>query len=168
MLDEEGEKVGKRYKTAHHFFLRGSDDPLLIALDAEAWIKEKLVDDLILHNVFLPNADAPEIVRKYKDLTKGTEIKLYPDIYPRNNPAEAYAEKVGDLYRAGADGFAFWGWRNGRVSELAMIKMLGHKELLTGPEAERWVQKTKTYYRRVPLKLLNGIAADPYLSYTDG
>ena len=170
LLDEEGEKRGKRYGTIYHLrlFQRHPQGPLWIAQDAEAWAKEGLADRILLNTVSLPSETIADTVRYYKKLVESTNTKIYPDLYPRTNPAEAYAEKAGVMYEAGADGFAFWGLRHTRISEWAMISMLGHRELLAGPESADWIEKAKSYYRRVPLKLLNGLVANPELSYTDG
>jgi len=136
---------------------------LFRAIDVERWIKDELVDHLIIHPISLANPESSFIVSSFKKLTKGTRVKLYPDILPRCNPAEVYLEKAIELYEAGADGFCFWdaNLRHPRRSEWAMITKLGHRDQL-----ENWRDKARGYWRSVKLKFIGGISVK--YSFTDG
>ena len=164
MLDEVEAKTGKRPGMAQTVPAT-IESCLQNAVDVETWIKEGLVDHLIIHPVYIHKPESFSEIARFKKLTEGTDVKIYADVYPRHNPAEAYAEKIPAVYSAGADGLCMWdtNMRFMRASEWAMIKRLGHREELAG-----WVEKAKRYWHSVPLKLLNGISANRYYSYTDG
>ena len=76
------------------------------------------------------------------------------DIYPRRMPPYQYEKIARSYYEAGADGLSFWDTYNRyfRASEWAFVKRLGHREDLA-----RLAEKGKGYYRRMPLKRLDGI-----------
>ena len=181
MLDEMEKKLGKSLGAAHivQFGPAGKripegmmvDHPLRLALDVRFWIEEGIVDDVILHPCHLDDPRFPDIIRDFKKLTQGKGVGLYADLFPRTVPAEEYRAKAIELYEAGADGFSFWSteMRTARASEWAMVKMLGHRE-----ELKEWEDKAESYFRAVPLKMLNGIAMQPggeyerEYSHTDG
>ena len=170
-LNEEGAKMGKRLELVCHvqsFGIEKVTDLLKLALDVGIWAKEDLVDILIPHPVFLNMKNASQIVRQFKKLLRGSRTKLYPTLYPNTCPADVYAGTAGALYDSGADGLAFWQIKDRRTSEWAMIKRLGHRDFFLGSRRKHWIEKGRNYYRRIPLKTLNGLAADPKYSYTDG
>ncbi|MFH1008594.1 MAG: family 10 glycosylhydrolase [Candidatus Latescibacterota bacterium] len=164
MLDEVGTKQGRTIPTCYQVPFNNTPDfsgtaveeSLFHALDVAAWIKEGLVDDLILHihafGAHDGSALAPHI-REFVRLAKGTGTKIYADVYPRRMPARAYRKIALSYYQAGADGLSFWDsfTRHVRASEWAFIKKLGHKDDLPG-----WEGLGDDWYRAVPMRSLDG------------
>jgi hypothetical protein len=173
MLDEEGSKMGKRLGLSVSFYFHPS--PAYYAMDPVAWAKEGLVDyllpmnDLIRTSVPMPDSLgfwSPRVLTFIKGLkraTRTTGVKIYPDAMGLTPSGEAYAKRASELYEAGADGLSFWSpeGRMKRASEAAIVARLGHKDELT-----RYRQLAGTYWRRVPLKSLNGLSQR--YSYSDG
>jgi hypothetical protein len=161
MLDEEGERMGRRLGFAVTFYRKPS--PLYHASDVETWAKEGLVDYLMPHWVHLAEDDGPAIVSEFKKLFEGTSVQLMPDIYPRTPPGEEYAKGAKSMYEAGADGFSFWSaeMRTTRASEWAVVRRLGHQESM-----DRYIDEAPTYWRRVGLRELDGVTVRH--SHNDG
>ena len=92
-------------------------------------------------------------IREFTELAEGTKTKVFVDVYPRRMPSRQYREIAMNYYAAGADGLAFWDSFNRcyRASEWAFIKRLGHRD-----DLPHWEGKGDGYYRRVPLKRLDG------------
>ena len=161
MLDEEGKAAGKRLGVAVTFWR--NPPPLQNGIDLETWIRDSLVDVLIPQFIHIATDDGPSIVAEYKKLTEDTETQLWPEVFPRTPPGEAYAEHARQLYDAGADGLSFWSveLRTPRASEWAVLSRLGHYD-----ELERYRKLAPTFRRRVPLRELAGIST--HFSHTDG
>src|SRR5262249_4965714 len=102
------------------------------------------------------------LLRKWRDLA-GDRVHLWPDLMPRQQPAEAYAKLAKKYYDAGADGFCLWDGdgRPGHVSEWAAICQLGHRDRLP-----QLIAEAPSYYRRIPLKRLGGLSVKD--SFHDG
>jgi len=94
-------------------------------------------------------------IREFTELAEGTKTRVFVDVYPRRMPPRQYRKIAMNYYAAGADGLAFWDSYNRyyRASEWAFVKCLGHRD-----ELSRWQGKGDAYYRRVPLKRLDGVA----------
>lgn len=127
------------------------------ALDVATWMKEGLVDHLVVHIHMYGLHDGTTVhgkIRELTDLARGTGTKVYIDIYPRRMPPYQYHKIATSYYAAGADGLSFWDTygRYFRASEWAFVKRLGHRAELPG-----WADKGKDYYRRLQLKRLDGI-----------
>ena len=162
MLEEEGKKRGERLGFAVTFFY--SPSPQYHAMDPAAWVEEKLVDYLMPHTLVLGNPNKNKNwVEHFSGITRGSEVKLYPDIFPRTPSGKAYAEELKGFYEAGADGFSFWSaeMRTTRASEWAVVKRLGHRDRM-----DRYKELADTYWRRSPIWNLGGISTR--YSHTDG
>ncbi len=145
------------------------DEPLHAALDCETWIREGLVDYLVLHMHFYMEHDGSpyrEVIEEYARLAKGTKTKIIADIYPRRLPPRVYRKIAMTYYDAGADGLAFWDsyGRYYRSSEWAFVKRLGHRD-----DLPRWEGKGDDYFRVLPLERLDEFVTGRLLSGpTDG
>lgn len=139
------------------------------ALDVESWIRQGLVDYLDVHMHMFGEHDGSGVKNKIREFTgpaKGTRTKVYINIYPRRMPPRKYREIAINYYDAGADGLVFWDsfGRYMRASEWAFIKRLGHTD-----DLERWEGKGDDYFRKVPLKRLDGFITERVFSRpTDG
>lgn len=125
--------------------------------DLQTWVGEGLLDHV------MPNGTvAAEQVRQWKDWSGG-RVRVWADLEPRTQPGEAYAELAARCYEAGADGLCLWDGerRLPRMSEWAVIRKLGHRDLLGALRDE-----APRYYRRVPLAYLDGLSVAA--SYEDG
>lgn len=163
MLDEQQQQRRSRRRLGVAVTFWRQPTPLYHALDLETLVRERLVDYLMPQWIHLATDDGPAIVRDLKRFTAGSAARLWPDIFPRTMPGETYAEKLGPMYAAGADGFAFWSaeLRTPRASEWSVVRRLGHVE-----ELDRYRREAPTYRRRVPLRELGGISM--HHSHTDG
>lgn len=122
-------------------------DPLRYSTDVTTWIEEGLVDYLF------PMAKVNvELVRRLSALSQG-RVHIWPDLMPRAQPGEEFAKLARRYYDAGADGLCFNDGerRTPRLSEWAVERSLGHRELLDVLERE-----APSYYRAVPIKYLMG------------
>ena len=170
MLREAEAELGRDLKAAYHV-MNSVANSLYFGLDVEAWVREGLVDYLIIHPCFTVDERVPtdwrvrpEFVREYAELVKG-RCELYVDVYPRRMPAEAYRLKAIEYYEAGADGLCFWdtNTRFVRKSEWRIVTRLGHRE-----ELRSWARKTRGVFRVRRLKKLAGMTVDMRYSFTDG
>jgi hypothetical protein len=127
-------------------------DPLLFACDVDTWIIEGLVDYLMPNSALDP-IDI-NLIQHWRNLG-GEHLHIHPDLEPRTQPGEAYVALAQRYYDAGADGLHLWDGerRPPRASEWAILRRLGHQELLATLAAA-----APGYWRRVPLKLLGGLA----------
>lgn len=164
-LDEAGQGLGRRIPTAaqvscevvfgpdpHCYKI---DENLVWGLDLKTWVKEGLIDFMAPSKRWL-YVDMP--IHYFKNLTEGTECKLWPCIAPvsfslypddydwlayfgeRKGPAKLWAELDGrrlarlanDLYNQGADGLFLWeGGNPGISTRWHILSRVGHrKELL--------------------------------------
>ena len=140
-------------------------EPRQFGCDVETWIREELVDYLMPTPAGMRLVEGPDLsdsVRRWKELGEG-RVKIYPDLFPRTQPGYAYAELAQHLYAVGADGFIMRDCerRHPRASEWAVARRLGHRHML-----DELRQRSETYWRRVELKVLNGLSV-PY-SFNDG
>ena len=161
MLDEEGNRAGRRFGFAVTFFYTPS--PAYHAMDPATWVNDGLVDYLMPHTLTLTDPNSFEAIKPLVEITRGTNAELWPDIFPRSPSGRAYAEKLQEFFDAGADGFSFWSaeMRTSRMSEWNVVKRLGHKDNL-----ERYARLADTYYRRCALHTIDGISTR--YSHTDG
>lgn len=125
---------------------------LAAGLDVEAWIRESLVDTLIPSSASTP-VEA-ELIRLWR-ARGGASLHIWPDLHPRTMPGPLAVERARSYYEAGADGLHIWdaNTRAPRASEWAVIRRLGHIELL--PDL---AERAKTYWTRRPLAVLGGLA----------
>ena len=159
MLDEEGN--GRKLGFAVTFF--HTPTPQYHAMDPQTWVAEGLVDYLMPHTLSLTDLNAEQTLAPLVEITKGTRVELWPDIFPRTPSGRAYAEKLKSYYDAGADGFSFWSaeMRTTRLSEWNVVRRLGHRKNM-----DRYAELADTYYRRCPLHTIAGISTR--YSHTDG
>jgi len=142
---------------------------LFSALDVPVWISEGLVDYLCVHLHVSGEHDGTKVeakLREFTSLASGSKTKVIADIYPRRMPPRQFRKVALTYYRAGADGLSFFDTQNRypRASEWAFIKRLGHREQLSA-----WQGKGDDYYRRIPLRSLDGFRTDrAYFMPTDG
>ncbi|MSS73935.1 MAG: hypothetical protein EXS64_20990 [Candidatus Latescibacteria bacterium] len=168
MLDEVGKRQGRRLGTCYvvsadaHHAAKGCPDlgPFTAtrshAMDVETWVKEGLVDHLVIHveGVGRPDAsDRAPLFRPYVHLAEGTATRVYADLYPRRQSADSARVRALACYEAGVDGLCFWDshLRIIRLSEWAMHRLLGHREELPGMQAF-----AEGLFRVVPMASLNG------------
>ena len=134
-------------------------------IDVQALVNERLVDYLIPHPTNAMNAS--EWLPWYIDLVRGTPVRLYPDLYPRRQPAAAALYSADTLYDLGCDGIALWDTyaRTSRISEWATMKRLGHRE-----EIKLWRESGKgnDHFRVIPFTRLADRGVDPRFYFSDG
>jgi len=182
VLDEVGKAQGRSVPTCYTVpvFNSPPDLPqeakesalaecLFNALDVPTWIKEGLVDHLVVHLHIYGEHDGTAMqprIREFTNLAKGTVTRVYADIYPRRMPPRQYRKIALSYYAAGADGLAIFDthYRYWRASEWAFVKRLGHREDLA-----RWQGKGDDYYRVVPVRTLADCPTDREFALpTDG
>jgi uncharacterized lipoprotein YddW (UPF0748 family) len=169
MLDEVGSEQGRQVSSCYLVPVNNSPpgitqtgrdyalaECLYNALDVETWIAEDLVDYLVVHLHAFTRHDGTQFqskIREFTRLSQGRRTKVIVDIYPRRMTAEQYREVACSYYAAGADGLSFWDFQNRypRVSEMALVKRLGHCEELPG-----WKGRSSDYFRKVPLTKIDG------------
>ena len=168
MLDEVGQKQD-RYIPTCYIVMNTVSQCLSGAMDVATWIKEGLVDYLVVPMAQGPQYDG-ELVRsqvsQFARLAEGSRTKIYPDVAPRRMPPRRYLETAVECYGAGAEGLAFWDSYNRyyRAGEWAFVKRLGHME-----ELSRWKGKGDDYSLIRPLKSLDGyLMGRVYSQPTDG
>jgi len=171
MLDEVGKTQGRYIPTCYLVPVHNSPanipaearasglaECLFNALDVPAWIREGLVDYLVVHLHMYGEHDGAGVqpkIREFTELAKGTKTKVFVDVYPRRMPPRQYRKIAMSYYAAGADGLAFWDsyGRYFRASEWAFIKRLGHRK-----DLPRWEGMGDDYYRVFPIRRLDGYA----------
>jgi hypothetical protein len=142
---------------------------LFSALNVPVWIRENLVDYLGVHLHVSGEHDGTKVqpkIREFTSLAKGSRTKVFVDIYPRRMPPRQYRKVAINYYGAGADGLSFFDTQNRyfRASEWAFVKRLGHREDLAG-----WKGKGDDYYRKIPLRRLDGFSVGhEFYMPTDG
>jgi len=167
MLDEVGERQRRRLGTCYivpatGYRPEGCPDlgpfttPRARAMDVEAWVREGLVDHLVVHieEVGAPDgSDARAALRPYVEQAQGSGAQVYADLYPRRQSADSMRVRAAACYAAGVDGLCFWDCQGRalRLSGWAMHRMLGHKEELDGTKAF-----ADSLFRCVPLVALDG------------
>ena len=167
MLDEVGKKQGRRLGTcyvvpADGYTARGCPDlgpfttPWSRAMDVETWVREGLVDHLVVHIEATGAPDGKDCIprlRPYVELARGTGTKVYADLYPRRQAAESRRIRALSCYEAGVDGLSIWDshWMANRLSGWAMTRLLGHRE-----ELPRMKAFAESMYRHVPMTWLDG------------
>ena len=136
----------------------GLAECLFNALDVPTWLREGLVDYLVVHLHVYGGHDGTAQqakIREFTEVERPPRSKVFVDVYPRRMPPRQYRTIAMSYYAAGADGLAFWDsyGRYYRASEWAFIKRLGHRD-----DLPRWEGKGDDYYRAVPLRSLDGHA----------
>ncbi|MBM3242408.1 hypothetical protein FJZ31_39620 [Candidatus Poribacteria bacterium] len=169
MLDEVGKTQGRYIPTCYLVPVHNSPpnapaearasgiaECLFNALDVPTWIREGLVDYLVVHLHVYGEHDGAAVqpkIREFTELAKGTKTKVFVDVYPRRMPPRQYRKIALSYYAAGADGLAFWDsyGRYFRASEWAFIKRLGHRH-----DLPQWEGVGDDYYRVFPIQRLDG------------
>ena len=146
---------------------------LYFGIDAEAWMRQGLVDFLVVHpyNFLEKPFDEPmdsveETIRQLRPVANETGVKLYADVYPRRMPGYAYLERARLMYAAGADGLAYWDIesRVNRKSEWNTSSRLGHVDQL-----DDWPLDLRSHFDRIPLKSVAGMMTEyRYGGHTNG
>ncbi len=165
ILDEIGQERDEHLEAAYYVFGR-PEDCLHNSLDVETWVKEGLVDHLMVHpgtwsegaggeRISIP---VHEAVPLFKEMAKGTGVKVYADVYPRRMPAGSYLDQARLYFDSGADGLMYWDVdsRTSRKSEWVTACRLGHRKLI-----DNWPLDVSPYFKVVPLKQIAGLSADP-------
>ncbi len=146
------------YGEPHKYDRDRSDfHPFRYNCDIERWIEEKLVDYL------MPSPRISlDLIKKWRELG-GDSLHIWPDLMPRTQPAEMYAQLAKKYYEAGADGFCLWDGerRPQRISEWAAVRRLGHKDQL-----DQIIEQGPSWYRKVALEKLGIFSAKE--SFHDG
>lgn len=181
MLDEVGRKQGRRLETCYvmptGYKLPDFPDlgPLTsckcFGMDVETWVKERIVDHLVIHIEGVGSPDgsvAVPTLEAFKKFTNGTATRLYADLYPRRQSGDSMRVRAMTCYDTGVDGLCFWDC-HGRISRLsgwAMHRVLGHREELDTPEMEAFA---KSLFNREPMVSLDGFKlGGPWSMPTDG
>ncbi|NKB69070.1 MAG: hypothetical protein GKR89_18535 [Candidatus Latescibacteria bacterium] len=167
MLDAVGREQGRRLKTAYvvpaaGFEPEGCPDlgpfttPKVHAMDIETWVREGLVDYLVVHISQVgdpPGEQARQTLRPYIELARDSDTEVHADLYPRRQSADSMRRRALACYEEGADGLCFWDCqrRSERLSGWAMHRMLGHRRDL--PQMRAWAD---SLFRRRPLLTLDG------------
>ncbi|HVT73698.1 MAG TPA: twin-arginine translocation signal domain-containing protein [Lacunisphaera sp.] len=131
--------------------------PLRYACDVDTWIRDRIVDYL------MPDPNTPlDFIRGWRALG-GDRLHIWPGLMPRAQLPAGYAKLAKKYYDAGADGFSTWDGerRAARLSEWAAVQRLGHRDQL-----DRLAAEGPSWYRRVPLKVLEGYGVHD--SFHDG
>ena len=123
--------------------------PIRYACDVETWIRDGIVDYL------MPDPNTPlDFIRTWRAIGKG-RIHIWPGLMPRTQLPSGYAKLAEKYYNAGADGYSTWDGerRAARLSEWAAVQRLGHRDQL-----HSLAEEGRSFYRRVPLKYLDGLS----------
>ena len=171
-MDEVGRKQGRRIGIGHMVMGAGRSR-LYFGIDVETWMREGLVDFLIIHPYSYHERPYPAEdesveggIRELRPLANQTGVKLYADVYPRRMPGYAYLNRAKDCYGAGADGLAYWDVESRiyRKSEWFTSSRLGHVDLL-----DEWPLDLQAHFDRIPLKSVAGMVTDRrYSGHTNG
>ncbi len=171
-MDEVGRRQGRRIGIGH-MVMGTVRSRLYFGIDAETWMREGLVDFLIVHPYNyherpFPGGDesVERAVRELRPAADETGVKVYADVYPRRMPGYAYLDRARALYAAGADGLAYWDieTRVNRKSEWFTSSRLGHADLLND-----WPLDLRGHFDRIPLKSVAGMVTDrAYSGHTNG
>ena len=123
-------------------------DPIYYTCDVDTWLREGLVDYLWPVQGFIP-----ELIAHWRSLSP--TVRIWPDLMPRAQPGEAFAQLAKQAYAAGADGFILNDSerRAPHISEWAVEQLLGHREAL-----DMLIGEAPGYYRRRLIKNLMGYA----------
>jgi uncharacterized lipoprotein YddW (UPF0748 family) len=182
MLDEVGKRQGRRLGSC--YVIPGSTykqpdfpdmGPLTscrcYGMDVETWVKEGLVDHLVVHIEQVAPHDgsgAVPILKAFQQFTNGTQTQLYADLYPRRQSGDSMRIRAKTCYDAGVDGLCFWD-AMGRISRLsgwAMHRVLGHRDELETPEMKQFA---RSLFRCVRLTSLDGYKmGGPWSHSSDG
>lgn len=161
LVDTVGSRRGKRLGVSA-VVMNSPRQSLYFGLDVEAWIRQGLVDRLIIHPCFSAEAFdgtwiTPENVAQYRCLAEGFAVDICPDLYPRHLPPETMIPRILDYYGAGAAGISFWDTysRFWRKSEWSILRRAGNRELL-----ERWATRPPVFWRKVEMKSFAGVSLD--------
>ena len=180
MLDEVGDAQGRRLGTCYivpatGYTPAGCPDlgpftsPRSRAMDVEAWVREGLVDELVVHIEQVGEPDgssAPPVLQPYVELARDTPTRITADLYPRRQSADSMRVRALACYAAGVDGLCFWDCQGRalRLSGWAMHRRLGHRDELPG--LQDWAE---SLYRCVPMSSLAGFPmGTEYSLPTDG
>ena len=175
MLDEVGDRKGKRLKLAVHAMSCPRHNRFF-GLDLEHAIRAGWVDYVAPHPTFSieiqqleppdeygPNntdhhSVTPERIAEWRQIAAGTNCLVLPDVFPRRKPADEFRKQAMAYYNAGADGLSFHDlyWRIHRKSEWTMLSRLGHRDELPG-----WQQRCEDYFRKRALISVLGLSMDP-------
>jgi hypothetical protein len=136
-------KKGKGQKISATVFANEMDN-FYYGTDVETWIKEGLVDILIIY--FWPE-DSIIDFDYYHRIRKNSRCEIYPNVMPRWIKPEEYLRRAIHYYQNGADGLAFWDTnaRTPLLNQWQAIRELGHAE-----EQKKWLE-TGQFPRRFPL-----------------
>ncbi len=115
---------------------------LFYGMDLTAWVREGLVDTLMPYTSAEGGgsmADAwanPRDVDFFVNLTRGTRVKMAPNLLPRQLSPEQYRTRAHGLYERGVEQLFFWdtNQRTYLYPSWTEISRLGHREDLA-----RWV-----------------------------
>ena len=151
LLDERpGRELGVvHYGGPSQYDRRPDWHPIQYNCDVERWITEGLVDYL-----FPTQYPLVELIEKWSKLAHG-RVKIRPDLMPGSQAGEDFVKQARIYYEAGADGICLRDAerRSPHLTEWGVQCRLGHREMFDYLE-----KAAPSYYRRVPLKTLNGFA----------
>ena len=172
-MDELSQHLGRRVQVSA-YVLDNVPYCLSYGLDVGTWARDGLVD-FIIPNPTRNKRDESGGEGVYVDagsfarLTRGTNCKLYADMFPRLMSPADYRQRALEYYAAGADGLAFWDTSTAPSQRLcyldqwSMVRRLGHRDELSGWAPDEWPS-----YRDVPLYNVKDVTMDRHSPYWYG
>ncbi len=166
VLDETAKKQqlgGRRLKLAVTTFATAADNKQF-GLDVEAWIEEKLIDQIgiawFAHYTSGLKTGSGDTAF-YARITEGTDVKVYPFYvgWKLSSATDLLSNVVRD-YDKGADGIAVWDpnqfveWQSGKNPYWPLVSRLGHRDevrdgsLLYRPMATPLTRLGENHYSR--------------------
>lgn len=139
-LDKAAEEMGRERIALSIHMLLDKETNFLYGLDGRTLAVEGIVDDIVAHPItdnlqgrYLSYCEfTDEDLQYYADMVKGTNVRLYCDMFPRVMSVEEYRTKAARAYAHGFYGLAFWDSysRHFRRSEWGCVSRLGHRDEL--------------------------------------
>ncbi len=150
-------KPGRKLSAIFAGFSTFKPGQIVKGCDPDTWMKESL-----LNIIMADHSTDLKYINYWKELSGG-KVRILCSLMPRTQPGEAYAALARKLYKAGADGFCVWDCerRFHRASEWAILKHLGHRDLLDELE-----NVAPSYFKACPMKTHMGLQVK--YSYRDG
>jgi Uncharacterized protein conserved in bacteria len=167
-MDLYSKKLGRERINISVTTLANGQQNIFFALDAETWVKEGLVDDIIAYPIALVSSNEhssskvkviPIDIDYYKNITNGSNCKLYIDILPRTMEPEEYRQRALEIYSKDVYGITLWDTYNRYplLRQWSMASRLGHKD-----ELAVWDDGMGKMFRNIPIKKLGSYRVDLY------
>ncbi len=143
-MDDAGRRRGRPVEVSA-IVMSTEQENLSVAMDLRAWVSEGLVDTIIPYSSG-PNLDSmnpswtdPSALDFFVSITKGTQVKLAPNIMPRQMSPEEYRRRASRLYAYGVKNLFFWDsasqQRANYTDSWNAMRRLGHADEIAEWEA---------------------------------